>query len=66
MSAVQIYVHSLTWQNVITEFPLDYRVETEGTLNIHIFSKKDYQNVSVFASILMHAKNLYPFSLISL
>lgn len=26
---VQIYVHSLTWQNVITEFPLDYRVETE-------------------------------------
>lgn len=32
----------------------------EGTLNIHIFSKKDYQNVSVFASILMHAKNLYP------
>lgn len=38
----------------------------EGTLNIHIFSKKDYQNVSVFASILMHAKNLYPFSLISL
>lgn len=28
----------------------------EGTLNIHIFSKKDYQNVSVFASILSMLK----------
>lgn len=38
---VQIYVHSLTWQNVITEFPLDYQSRnSESTLNIHVFSKK--------------------------
>lgn len=31
----------LTWQNVITEFPLDYQSRnSESTLNIHIFSKK--------------------------